>query len=169
MEKHNMCNISPFSPPKIFANVCVFIFSFPKAQMVKHLPAMWEIWVHLLQSCPIVCDHMDCGPPDPSVHGILQARNTGMDCHFLLQGIFPTQGSSRPRSQTRVSCMLYHLRYQGSLPKMDTESCRKQTCKVWKVITMWHQCNLHANKKEPFPISPEAFSVPFWYNSIPPH
>ena len=25
------------------------------------------------QSCPILCDHMDCSPPSSSVHGILQA------------------------------------------------------------------------------------------------
>ena len=34
---------------------------------------------------------MDCSPPGSSVHGICQ--NTGVCCHFLLQGIFPTQGS----------------------------------------------------------------------------
>ena len=28
----------------------------------------------LLQSCPILCDPMDCSPPGSSVHGILQAR-----------------------------------------------------------------------------------------------
>ena len=26
------------------------------------------------QSCPSLCDPMDCGPPGSSVHGILQAR-----------------------------------------------------------------------------------------------
>ena len=26
------------------------------------------------QSCPALCDTMDCGPPGSSVHGILQAR-----------------------------------------------------------------------------------------------
>ena len=28
----------------------------------------------LLQSCPALCDPMDCSPPGSSVHGILQAR-----------------------------------------------------------------------------------------------
>jgi len=28
----------------------------------------------LLQSCPMLCDPMDCSPPGSSVHGILQAR-----------------------------------------------------------------------------------------------
>ena len=27
-----------------------------------------------LQSCPILCDPMDCSPPGSSLHGILQAR-----------------------------------------------------------------------------------------------
>ena len=44
------------------------------------------------ESCLSLCDPMDCSPPGSSVHGILQVRNTGVDCHVLLQGIFPTQG-----------------------------------------------------------------------------
>ena len=43
------------------------------------------------QLCPTLCDPMDCSPPDSSVHGIFQA-NTGVGCHFLLQGMFLTQG-----------------------------------------------------------------------------
>ena len=43
------------------------------------------------QSCLTLCDSMDCSLPGSSVHGILQAR-VGVGCHFLLQGIFPTQG-----------------------------------------------------------------------------
>ena len=30
--------------------------------------------VLVTQSCPTLCDHMGCSPPDSSVHGILQAR-----------------------------------------------------------------------------------------------
>ena len=46
------------------------------------------------QLCPTVCDPMDCSPPGSSVHGDSPGKNTGMGCHFLLQGIFPTQGSN---------------------------------------------------------------------------
>ena len=35
---------------------------------------------------------MDCSPPGSSVHGDFPGKNTGVDCHFLLQGIFLTQG-----------------------------------------------------------------------------
>ena len=45
-----------------------------------------------LQSCPTLCDPMDCSLPGSSVHGILQGKNTGVGCHALLQGIFLTQG-----------------------------------------------------------------------------
>ena len=34
---------------------------------------------------------LDCSLPGSSVHGIFQA-STGVGCHCLLQGIFPTQG-----------------------------------------------------------------------------
>ena len=46
-----------------------------------------EACVHakLLQSCLTLCDPMDCSPP---------GKNTGVGCHALLQGIFPTQGSN---------------------------------------------------------------------------
>ena len=43
------------------------------------------------QSCPILCDPMNCNPPGFSVHGDSPSRNIGLDCHALLQGIFPTQ------------------------------------------------------------------------------
>ena len=37
---------------------------------------------------------MDCSPPGSSVHGISQARILEWVAIFLLQGIFPTQGSN---------------------------------------------------------------------------
>ena len=36
---------------------------------------MWDlVCVLVSQSCPTLCDSMDYSPPDPSIHGILQAR-----------------------------------------------------------------------------------------------
>jgi len=35
---------------------------------------------------------MDCGPPGPSVHGDSPDKNTGVGSHFILQGIYLTQG-----------------------------------------------------------------------------
>ena len=35
--------------------------------------------------CMRSCDPMDCSPPGSSVHEDLQAKNTGVDCHSILQ------------------------------------------------------------------------------------
>ena len=39
-------------------------------------------------------------------------KSTGVGCHFLLQGIFPTQGSNPGLPHSRQT--LYHLSRQGS-------------------------------------------------------
>ena len=38
-----------------------------------------------LQSCSTLCDPIDSSSPGSPVPGILQAKNTGVGCHFLLQ------------------------------------------------------------------------------------
>ena len=49
----------------------------------------------IAQLCPTLCDPIDCNLPGSFVHGILQAKNTGVGCHFLLQEIFVIQESRR--------------------------------------------------------------------------
>ena len=51
-------------------------------------------WVHVrpLQSCPTLCDPMDCSPPGSSVHRDSPGKNTGLGHHALLQGILCIQG-----------------------------------------------------------------------------
>ena len=66
------------------------------------LPGEWEKNIECIytmqrcanspQSCPTVCDPVDCSPPGSSLHGILQARVLEWVVASLLQGIFPTQG-----------------------------------------------------------------------------
>ena len=49
------------------------------------------------ESCSAVSDSLrphDCSPPGSSGHGDSPGKNTGVGCHALLQGIFPTQGSN---------------------------------------------------------------------------
>ena len=60
---------------------------------------------------------MDCNPPGTSVHGDSPVKNTGADCHTLLQGIFPTQGSNPGLPHCRQ--ILYHLSHQGSPQSND--------------------------------------------------
>ena len=51
------------------------------------------------QSCPTLCDPMDCSPQGSSAHGILQAR--------ILEwvAISCSRGSSQPQDQTHISCI----------------------------------------------------------------
>ena len=44
------------------------------------------------QLCLTLCDPVACSPPGSSVQGDSPGKNTGVGCHFLLQGILPTQG-----------------------------------------------------------------------------
>ena len=61
------------------------------------------------QSCLTLCNPTDCSPQGSSVHRDSPGKSTGMGCHALLQGIFPTQGANL--------CLLYLLHWQvHSLP-----------------------------------------------------
>ena len=81
--------------------VCVCVYSYDVSK--NH-------WVLIAQSCPTLCDPMNCNSPGSSVHKILQAR--------ILQWVaMPfSGGSSQPRGWTWVSCMAdrFHLNHQGS-------------------------------------------------------
>ena len=68
--------------------------------------------VLVAQSCLTLCDLMDCSPPGSSVHGDSPGKNTGVGCHFLLRGIFPTQGPNL--GFLHCKWILYCLSHQGS-------------------------------------------------------
>ena len=68
-----------------------------------------KVKVLVTQSCPTLCDPMDCSPPGSSVHGILQARIPQW------VSISFSEGSSHPRDRSHISCVscigrwiLYH-------------------------------------------------------------
>ena len=46
----------------------------------------------LSRSVVSACDAMDCSLQGSFVHGDSPGENTGVGCHALLQGIFPTLG-----------------------------------------------------------------------------
>ena len=78
--------------------------TFPLCCLLK-CRKFWHVWfcytesvyvcVKVSQSCPTLCEPLDCSLPGSSVHGIPQARkNTRVASCSLLQGIFLTQGSN---------------------------------------------------------------------------
>ena len=85
------------------------------------------------QLCPTLCNPTDCSLPGSSVHGDSSGKNTGVSCHALLQGIFPTQGlnpglphckeiiypsvhGESPGKNTGVGC---HAFLQGIFPTLQ--------------------------------------------------
>ena len=78
------------------------------------------------QSCPTLCDPLDCSLPGSSLPGIFQARVTRVGCHFLLQGIFPTQGSNPGLPHCRQ--MLYCLKSESK-----SLSCVRLFATPWTV------------------------------------
>ena len=49
-----------------FSNLCCFNIAYMFAES--------ESESEVAQSCPTLCDPVDCSPPGSSIHGILQAR-----------------------------------------------------------------------------------------------
>ena len=66
-----------------------------------------------LQSCPTLCEPMDCSPPGSSVHGILQARILEYTAVLFSRETFPTQGSNPDLVHCRR--ILYQLSHQESV------------------------------------------------------
>ena len=76
----------------------------------------------LTQSCLGLCDPLDCRPPRSSPWDS-PGKNTAASCHFLLQGICPTQGSN-PHLLCLLHCRqsLYSLSRRGS-PSHYRDDC----------------------------------------------
>ena len=71
-----------------------------KSESVSHSVMSASLRPHGLQSARCLCSWISPG------------KKTGMGSHFLLQGIFPTQGSNPSLLHCRWT--LYHLSHQGS-------------------------------------------------------
>ena len=103
-----------------------------KKVSVSHIVTSNSLWPH------------DCSPPGSSAHGInAPGKNTGVGCHSLLQGIFPTQRSNLGLPHCRQ--IFYHLSHQGNPSHKGTEAksihlpvyweCCKQ---VWEGLQHYH-------------------------------
>ena len=55
---------------------------------------------------------MDYSPPGSSVHEVFPDKDPGVGCHFLLQGILPTQGLNLGVLHCRQ--ILSQLSYKGN-------------------------------------------------------
>ena len=71
---HPLCNCAPIVQRCCFYYCYDFTFTvyFPIINLHNCIAAATA--AKSLQSCPTLCDPMDCSPPGSCVHGILQAR-----------------------------------------------------------------------------------------------
>ena len=113
-------------------------------------------WSEVAQSCPTLCDPVDCSLPGSSIHGILQARILEWVAISFSRGMFPTQGSNPGLLHCRQ--ISYRLNYKGS-PYIEyimwNARLDKGEWKSWlkiqhsKKIRSWHPVpSLHSKQKE---------------------
>ena len=84
---------------------------------------LFHVLCLVTQAWPTLYDLMSCSLPGSSVHGDSPGKNTGVGCHDLLQGIFPTQGSNP--GVLYCGQILYHLSHQGS---PSCSNCSSNCC-----------------------------------------
>ena len=89
----------------------------------------------LLQSCLTLCDPMECSLPDPSVHGILQARilewaampssrdlpDPGMEpaSPTLAGGFFTTEPPGKPSAMLKTKIFIKQNIFISLVPKYE--------------------------------------------------
>ena len=90
------------------------------------------------QSCPTLCNPMDCSPSGSSIRGDSPGKNTGVGSHALLQGILPTQGSNRGLPHCRQ--ILYCLSHQGSPRILEWVAYPFSRGSSWPRDWTWFSC-----------------------------
>ena len=93
------------------------------------------------QSCPALCNPMDCSLPGPSVHGDSPGKNTGVGCHAILQGIFPTWGSTPGVYHCRW--ILYPLKYENHPGELNCSTSVPPTSKLLAISQIQSTESLH--------------------------
>ena len=85
------------------------------------------------QSCPTLCNLVDCSPPGSSLYGDFPGKNTRVGCHFHLQGIFLTQGLN-----LGLLCLLHWQ--VDSLPTEPLEKLWRRTISEFSfsIGSVWH-------------------------------
>ena len=96
---HKTSHLTFFSLSSVKVKTAISTFHCIDSYWMLILNFPIKVKMLVTQSYPTLCDPMDCRPPGPSVHEILQAR--------ILEwiAISFSRGSSWPRDWTWVSCL----------------------------------------------------------------
>ena len=136
-----LCSASPLTT-RLWLTKCPDWSNFHNLHY-HHLSLCACVLAKSLQSCLTLCDPMDRSPPGSFVHGDFPGKNTGVGCHALLQGIFPTQGLN--------PCLLMLLRCRQILHCWATREAynrhfRKQ--QIWAKLFRFGQCHTDVGKED---------------------
>ena len=89
-------------------------------------------WSEVVQSCPTLCDTMDCSLPGSSIHGISQAR--------ILERvtISSSRGSSQPGDRTQVSSIAgFNLWATMYRTKRESHILYREPKAFWKAFPIY--------------------------------
>ena len=126
----------------------------------------YNVKVLVFQSCLILCDPMDCSPPDLCPCDS-PGKDTEVGCHLLLQGIFPTQGLNLGLASLRADSLPQS--HQGS-PKnrhhflgtptgnMASWDYNSYEC-PWEGMNFLHKVNQMKHNCQVIQISPSKFQA----------
>ena len=82
------------------------------------------------QSFLTFCNPIDYIPPGSTMHRIFAGKHTGVGCHFLLQGIFPTQGSNPEGNLVLNGVAGMHpykkIFFHHLIPELSMRICKNQ-------------------------------------------
>ena len=86
-----------------------------------HQRSQWELLLLFItvcaQSCPTLCDPVDCSPPGSSVHGRYSKQEYWRGLPFPFPGTLPDPGIE-PMSLALAGGFFCHLNHQGSHPPL---------------------------------------------------
>ena len=113
-----------------------------------HTARKWGMWdlvltfliLCLFGQCSVMSDSLQCHEPIRFLcTWTFPGKNIGMGCHFLLQGIFPTQGQN-----SHLLCLLCHQ--ADSLPQLpDFLNCFNFSLSVSEASTYLPDSKCHCN------------------------
>ena len=107
-------------------------FHFKVCKMSCNSELITYVKVLVTQLCLTLCNPMDCSLPGSRPWNS-PGKNTVVDRHSLLQGIFPTQGSNPGLLHCRQ--ILYYLSHQGSPCEYIHSTLKKK--EILSFVTRW--------------------------------
>ena len=123
------------------------------------------------QSCPTLCDPMDCRLPGRSVHGINQAGRLEWVAISFSRGIFPTQGSNLGLLHRRQTLLPEPPGKVSDVMEQNKNSPQFPEGKTQRAFTAWPDlCNLPSCSSGPGQLSSSAGrGHPSWALLMPCH